>query len=71
MKQSKDVSGFSLCMYIQDYQGLTVSDEDLTLVLDRNPTCVDVYAILASSNTSVHKVPPRNSQYLAQHRLDL
>ena len=36
-------------MYIQGYQGQTVSDEDLTLVLDRNPTCVDVYAILASS----------------------
>ena len=58
-------------MYIQGYQGQTVSDEDLTLVLDRNPTCVDVDAILASSNTSVHKVPLRSSQYLDQHRLDL
>ena len=38
-------------MHIRDYQGQTVSDEDLALVLGRNPTCVDVYAILASSNT--------------------
>ena len=51
LKQSKDVSGFSLGMYIRDYQGQTVSDEDLALVLGRNPTCVDVCAILASSNT--------------------
>ena len=51
--------------------GQTVSDEDLTRVLDRNPTCVDAYAIPASSNTSVHKVPLRISQYLDQHRLDL
>ena len=55
------MSGFILCIYIEDYQGQTVSDEDLTLVLDRSPTCVDAYAIPASSNTSVHKVPLRNS----------
>ena len=57
--------------YIRDNLRQTVSDEDLTLVLHRNPTCANVFAILASSNTSVHKVPLRNSQYLDQHRLDL
>ena len=71
LKQSKDASGFSLCIYIWYYQGQIVSDEDLILVLDWNPTCVDAYAIRASSNTIVHKVPLQNSQYLDQHRLDL
>ena len=57
------MSGFSLCIYILDYQGQTVSYEDLAFVPDWNPTCVDAYAILASSNTIVHTVLLRHSQY--------